>query len=94
VDDIENNLLKDADIVREAKAEVELVSEIRDETREVDFTVADTRTRTGQKIKRKDLPTSPKEEIKVSILSSTLDDKASSFSMEISPMLAGWQFLR
>ena len=50
-----------------------MLNEIRGETREVASTVADTRTR--QKIKRKDLPTSSKEEIKFSIMSSTLDEK-------------------
>ena len=87
VDVMENNLLKDADVVLEAKEEVELVNEIRDETREVASTVADTRTR--QKIKRKDLPTSSKDEMKFSIMSSTLDEKESSFSMELYPYACG-----
>eukprot|EP00815_Leptocylindrus_aporus_P002145 CAMPEP_0116067542 /NCGR_PEP_ID=MMETSP0322-20121206/11101_1 /TAXON_ID=163516 /ORGANISM="Leptocylindrus danicus var. apora, Strain B651" /LENGTH=360 /DNA_ID=CAMNT_0003554429 /DNA_START=61 /DNA_END=1140 /DNA_ORIENTATION=+ len=87
VDVMENNLLKDADVVLEAKEEVELVNEIRDETREVASTVADTRTR--QKIKRKDLPISSKDEMKFSIMSSTLDEKESSFSMELYPYACG-----
>ena len=74
-------------VVLEAKEEVELVNEIRDETREVASTVADTRTR--QKIKRKDLPTSSKEEIKFSIMSSTLDENESSFNMEMYPYACG-----
>ena len=52
VDVMENNLLKDADVVLEAKEEVELVNEVREETREVASTVADTRTKQKNQTKR------------------------------------------
>ena len=70
---VENKLRKGSDIVMEAKDNIELVNEIREETCEVASTLADTRT--GQKSKRKDLLASYKDDIEVSILSSTLDDK-------------------
>lgn len=70
---VENNLRKSSDIVLEAKEEIELENEIKKETCEVASTLADTRT--GQKSKRKDLLASSKDDIEVSILSSTLYDK-------------------